>query len=115
MLGYCDFVSKGVVHFELMSQLLMSQLLTSQLLTRSGQFVFFSQNSVWGRLGDFLWELLSCYDYFSENSSFCLTAVNSVILTAIFLKVPSEGKGLGGIELILDITQYLAVFITISL
>jgi hypothetical protein len=32
---------------------------------------FFSQNSVWGGVAGFLWELLSCYSYFSENSTFC--------------------------------------------
>ena len=40
-------VSKAVVHFELVGQILMSELLMSQLLTsqgilaRSGQYVFF--------------------------------------------------------------------------
>ena len=52
---------------------------------------------------------------FLRTAHFVLAAVDLVILTAMFLKVPSEGKGLGGLELILDITQYLAVFITISL
>ena len=50
MVGYYDLVSKAVVHFEFMGQLLMSQLLTSQLSTKSGWFVFFSEFSVgWGR------------------------------------------------------------------
>jgi hypothetical protein len=35
---------------------------------------------------------------------FGLAAIDSVILTAMFLKVPSEGKELGGLELILDST-----------
>jgi hypothetical protein len=104
MVGYYDLVSKAVVHFEFMGQLLMSQLLTSQLSTKSGWFVFFSQNSVSGRVGRFLWELLSCYSYFSENSSFYLTAIDLVILTPMFLKVPLEGKGLGGLEFISDST-----------
>ena len=41
---------------------------------------------------------------FLRTVHFVLAAVDSVILTAMFLKVPSEGKGLGGLELILDIT-----------
>jgi hypothetical protein len=36
MVGYYDLVSKAMVHFELMGQLLTSQLLTSHLSTRSG-------------------------------------------------------------------------------
>ena len=41
---------------------------------------------------------------FLRTAHFVLAAVDSVILTAMFLKVPSEGKGLGGLELILDST-----------
>ena len=42
MVGYYDLVSKAIVHFELMGQLLMSQLLMSQgILARSGWFVVF--------------------------------------------------------------------------
>ena len=44
---------------------------------------------------------------FLRTAHFVLAAVDSVILTAMFLKVPSEGKGLGGLELILDITASL--------
>ena len=39
---------------------------------------------------------------FLRTAHFVLAAVDLVILTAMFLKVPSEGKGLGGLELILD-------------
>jgi hypothetical protein len=35
---------------------------------------------------------------------FVLAAGDLVILTTMFLKVPSEGKGLDGLELILDST-----------
>jgi hypothetical protein len=41
---------------------------------------------------------------FLRTAHFVLAAVDSVILTAMFLKVPSEGKRLGGLELILDST-----------
>ena len=41
---------------------------------------------------------------FLRTAHFVLAAVDLVILTAMFLKVPSEGKGLGGLELILDST-----------
>jgi hypothetical protein len=41
---------------------------------------------------------------FLKTVHFALAAVDSVILTAIFLKVPSEGKRLGGLELIWDST-----------
>ena len=41
---------------------------------------------------------------FLRTAHFALAAVDSVILTAIFLKVPSEGKRLGGLELIWDST-----------
>ena len=41
---------------------------------------------------------------FLRTAHFVLAAVDLVILTAMFLKVPSEGKGLGGLEFILDIT-----------
>jgi hypothetical protein len=65
MVGYYDLVSKAVVHFDLMGQLLASQLLTSQeILARSGRFVVFVR-IVWGRVGEFLQELLPCYGYFS--------------------------------------------------
>jgi hypothetical protein len=41
---------------------------------------------------------------FLRTVHFVLAAVDLVILTTLFLKVPSEGKGLGGLELILDST-----------
>ena len=41
---------------------------------------------------------------FLRTAHFVLAAVDLVILTAMFLKVPSEGKGLGGLEFILDST-----------
>jgi hypothetical protein len=41
---------------------------------------------------------------FLRTAHFVLADVDLVILTTMFLKVPSEGKGLGGLELILDIT-----------
>jgi hypothetical protein len=41
---------------------------------------------------------------FLRTAHFILAAADLVILTAMFLKVPSEGKGLGGLELILDST-----------
>ena len=44
---------------------------------------------------------------FLRTAHFALAVVDSVLLTAMFLKDPSEGKGLGGLELILDITQIL--------
>jgi hypothetical protein len=45
MVGYYDLVSKAIIHFELMGQLLMSQLLMSQgILARSGQLVVFLRN-----------------------------------------------------------------------
>ena len=37
---------------------------------------------------------------FLRTAHFVLAAVDLVILTTIFLKVPSEWKGLGGLELI---------------
>ena len=37
MVGYYDLVSKVIVHFELMDQLLMSQLLTSEEFSQQGQ------------------------------------------------------------------------------
>ena len=46
---------------------------------------------------------------FLRTAHFVLAAVDLVILTAMFLKVPSEGKGLGGLELILDSTEVLAL------
>ena len=57
---------------------------------------------------------------FLRTAHFVLVAVDLVILTAMFLKVPSEGKGLGGLELILDPTigvkrNSRVVFICISL
>jgi hypothetical protein len=61
---------------------------------------------VWGVEGGFFSG--SCYlvmVIFLRTAHFVLAAVDSVILTAMFLKVPSEGKGLGGLELILDITS----------
>jgi hypothetical protein len=41
---------------------------------------------------------------FLRKAHFVLAAVDLVILTAMFLKVPSEGKALGGLEFILDST-----------
>jgi hypothetical protein len=41
---------------------------------------------------------------FLRTAHFVLAAVDSVILTTMFLKVPSERKGRGGLELILDST-----------
>ena len=41
---------------------------------------------------------------FLRTAHFVLAAVDLVILTTMFLKVPSEGKGLGGLKLILDFT-----------
>ena len=41
---------------------------------------------------------------FLRTAHFVLAAVDLVILTAMFLKVPSEGKGLSGLELTLDST-----------
>ena len=42
---------------------------------------------------------------FLRTVHFVLAAVDLVILTTMFLKVPSEGKGLGGLEFILDTTK----------
>ena len=42
---------------------------------------------------------------FLRTVHFVLAAVDLVILTTMFLKVPSEGKGLGGLEFILDYTK----------
>jgi hypothetical protein len=42
---------------------------------------------------------------FLRTAHFVLAAVDLVILTAMFLKIPSEGKGLGGLDLILDSTK----------
>jgi hypothetical protein len=50
VVGYYELVSKAIVHFELMDQLLTSQLLTSQgILARSGGSVVFLriQCGVW--------------------------------------------------------------------
>jgi hypothetical protein len=41
---------------------------------------------------------------FLRTAHFVLAAVDLVILTTMFLKVPSGGKGLGSLELILDST-----------
>ena len=41
---------------------------------------------------------------FLRTAHFVLAAVDLVILTAMFLKVPSEGKRLDDLELILDST-----------
>jgi hypothetical protein len=41
---------------------------------------------------------------FLRTAHFVLIAVDLVLLTTMFLKVPLEGKGLGGLEFIFDIT-----------
>ena len=81
MVGYYDLVSKVIVHFELMGQLLMSQLLTSGgiLATRSGWFVVIF----------LLW-------LFSAN--IILAAVSLIILTTktMFLHLFSQPASLSG-------------------
>jgi hypothetical protein len=47
---------------------------------------------------------------FLRTAHFVLVAVDLIILTTMFLKVPSEGKGLGGLEFILDSTSIVEVF-----
>jgi hypothetical protein len=66
----------------------------------------FSQNSVLGGVGGIS---LGTSDLamviFLRTVHFVLAAVDLAILTSMFLKVPSEGKGLGGLEFILDSTR----------
>jgi hypothetical protein len=46
---------------------------------------------------------------FLRTVHFVLAAIDLVILTSMFLKVPSEGEGLGDLELILDSTLKIIV------
>ena len=88
-----------------MGQLLMSQLLTSQgILARSGWFVVFLRIQCGSWQGNFSGNCYLVMVIFLRTAHFVLAAVDLVILTAMFLKVPSEGKGLGGLELTLDST-----------
>ena len=59
MVGYYDLVSKAVVHFELMDQLLMSYLLSHDYQSQEDssnkvRVVCGPQNSVWCGVGGFL-------------------------------------------------------------
>ena len=58
----------------------------------------------WGR-GIYLGTAILYGYFFLRTAHFILAAADLVILTAMFLKVPSEGKGLGGLEFILDSTR----------
>jgi hypothetical protein len=63
MVGYYDFVSKVIVHFELMDQLLMSQLSTSTGFSKQvqGSLWSLSEFSVGQKAGElliFLWLFL---------------------------------------------------------
>ena len=61
---------------------------------------------MWGRVGGIsLGTANLVMVIFLRTAHFVLAAVDLVILTTMFLKVPSEGKGLGGLELILDSTS----------
>jgi hypothetical protein len=51
---------------------------------------------------------------FLRTAHFVLGAVDSVVLTTMFLTVPSEGKGLGGLELILDFAALSLYFFKID-
>jgi hypothetical protein len=107
MVGYYDpwWVSKAVVHFELMDQLLTSQLLMSQgILSRSRWFVVFLRIQCEAGWKNFSGNCYLVMVIFLRTVHFVLAAVDSVILTTMFLKVPSEGKGLSGLEFILDST-----------
>ena len=65
---------------------------------------FFSEFSVGQGRGIFLGTANLVMVIFLRTVHFVLAAGDLVILTTMFLKVPSEGKGLGGLELILDST-----------
>jgi hypothetical protein len=105
MVGYYDLVSKAVVHFELMGQLLTSQLLTSlEILARSGRFVLFVRIQYGARKGNFSGNCYLVMVIFLRTALFVLAAEDLVILTAMFLKLLLEGEVLCGLELILDST-----------
>jgi hypothetical protein len=73
MVGYYDLVSKVIVHFELMDQLLTSQLSTSGEFSQCQGGLWFSSVCVWG--GG--WEqenCLSCYGYFLRTTNIVLVA-----------------------------------------
>jgi hypothetical protein len=54
--------------------------------------------------------------FFLRRAHFVLATIDSVILTAMLLKVPSERKGRGGLELILGSTiASCFVFLTVSI
>ena len=67
---------------------------------------FFSELSVGRGRGILLGTANLVMVIFLRTVHFVLAAVDLVILTAMFLKVPSEGKGLGDLELILDSTVH---------
>ena len=99
MLGCYDLITKVLVHLEVMGQLLMSQ-----LSTRSGWFVVFLRIQCGAGWTNFSRNCYLVMVIFLKTAHFVLAPVDLVILTAMFLKVPSEGKGLGGLEFILDST-----------
>ena len=101
MVGYYDLVSKVIVHFELMGQLLTSQLLTSQgiLATRSGWFVFFfSEFSVGQGRGIFLGTANLVMVISLRTANIILVAAGLIILTAktMFLHLFSQPASLSG-------------------
>ena len=94
MVDYYDLVGTAAVHFELIDQLLTSQLLMSQgILARSGWFVVFLRIQCGSWQGNFSGNCYLVMVIFLRTAHFVLAAVDLVILTAMFLKVPSEGEG----------------------
>lgn len=65
----------------------------------------FSEFSTGQGRGVFLRTIIFVMVISLRTAHFVLAAVDSVILIAMFLKVPSEGRGLGALELILDSTN----------
>ena len=98
MVGYYDLVSKVIVHFELMDQLLTSQLSTSGgfiLATRSGWFVVFVriQCGAGGRRIANLVMVISL-----RTANIILAVASLVILTTktMFLHLFSQPASLSG-------------------
>ena len=90
MVGYYDLVSKAIVHFELMGQLLMSQ-----LSTRSGWFVVFVRIQC-GAESRRIANLVMVISLRTAN--IVLVAVVLIILTAktMFLHLFSQPASLSG-------------------
>ena len=97
MVGYYDLVSKVIVHFELMDQLLTSQLLTSGEFSQQGQGGLWSLSEFsvgwWGRRVANLVMVISL-----RTANIILVAAGLIILTAktMFLHLFSQPASLSG-------------------